>query len=163
MLKNRQYDSESSEDSDHYDDNADDKPEVLEGESLDISIQSVKSTKSRGRKKIPEKWSRVINLRKDDINKLKVYDLAPDLLLSNAMKETKTRGKKPQKCKQYFQPHIYVKQGHSMKVEDNVITEEQLLKYANIASKNRKLLRDLALNASNDLNGNIEDENTDVY
>ena len=48
----------------------------------------------RGRKKIPEQWSRVISIRHDDLKDLKVFDLGPDLTLINAMKVSSTRGKK---------------------------------------------------------------------
>jgi hypothetical protein len=31
-------------------------------------------------------WTRVIDLTNDDLDNLRVYELAPDLLLANAMK-----------------------------------------------------------------------------
>ena len=57
-------------------------------------VGSVSSKSKRGRKRLPEQWSRVINLSKDDLTSLKVYELGPDLLLSNGMKHTLSRGKK---------------------------------------------------------------------
>ena len=59
--------------------------------SLNNSTASVKS--KRGRKKIPDMWTRLISFSDDDLENLRVFELAPDLLLGNAMKETKTRGK----------------------------------------------------------------------
>jgi len=47
-----------------------------------------------------------------------------------------------------------------MCVEDNTLTEDQLMKYGNTVSKNRKYIRDTALNATNE---NIDDEKADVY
>ena len=38
-----------------------------------------KQTK-RGRPACPEKWSRVISIYKDDLTKVKTYDLGPELL-----------------------------------------------------------------------------------
>ena len=57
-------------------------------------VQSVSSKSKRGRPRIQEQWSRVINLSKDDLSALRVFDLAPDLLLSNGMKHTLSRGKR---------------------------------------------------------------------
>ena len=62
-----------------------------EADTPDQSFDSVKS--KRGRKAIPTQWSRVISISKDDLSDLKVYELAPDLLLSNAVTATLTRGK----------------------------------------------------------------------
>jgi hypothetical protein len=53
-------------------------------ESLNNSIQSSTSNK-RGRPEIPKKWTRVISFSQDDLETVKVYDLASDLLLGNAM------------------------------------------------------------------------------
>ena len=60
----------------------------------DDDAQSVTSKSKRGQKKIPEYWSRVVNISKDDLTALKIYELGPDLLLSNGMKYTPSRGKK---------------------------------------------------------------------
>ena len=48
---------------------------------LEPSIES-KSVKKRGRPRIAEQWTGVINLEKDDISKLKIRDLATDLMLA---------------------------------------------------------------------------------
>ena len=67
----------------------------LDDEWEDEDIKSISSKQSkRGRQRIPEMWSRVINLSKDDLSNLRVFELAPDLLLSNGMKHTLSRGKK---------------------------------------------------------------------
>ena len=91
MKKQQEYEDSSSDD--------------LENEELDVvreedresvneSIQSITSLNKRGRRRIPEKWSRVINLSTDDLCNLRVFELAPDLLLGNAMMGTLPRGKK---------------------------------------------------------------------
>ena len=61
----------------------------------------------RGRKAIPDSWSRVISLNQDDLTKLKVYELAPDLLMSGAMKQTITRGKEVKEYAPAFWPETY--------------------------------------------------------
>ena len=68
-----------------------------------------------------------------------MYDLAPDLLLANAMKATATRGKKQTEWKPLFWPEAYVKEGHSMKLEENQLTESQLTKKAKKVTKYRKI------------------------
>ena len=76
----------------------------------DEDIKSVPSKQSkRGRKRLPEMWSRVINLSKDDLTNLKVYELAPDLLMSNGMKHTLSRGKHSKDWKPLFWPDDYAK------------------------------------------------------
>ena len=49
-----------------------------EWEEDDIKSVSSKQSK-RGRKTLPEMWSRVVNLSKDDLSNLRVFELAPDL------------------------------------------------------------------------------------
>ena len=72
-----------------------DQLDQLDDEWEDEDVKSISSKQSkRGRKKIPEQWSRVINLSKDDLSELRVHELAPDLLMSNGMKYTLSRGKK---------------------------------------------------------------------
>lgn len=81
-----------------------------EGISLNESIQSNVSKKTRGRKFIPEQWSRVICLSTDDLSHLRAFELAPDLLMANAMKVDVIRGKKLPDWKPIFWPDHYAKQ-----------------------------------------------------
>ena len=80
---------------DEEDDIANLRKDQEEGkESIDSSNAShigVKKTKDRS--KIPEQWSRVISIRNDNLTKLRVFELGPDLLLADAMKYVPTRGK----------------------------------------------------------------------
>ena len=39
----------------------------------------------RGRRAIPEKWTRVISIHGDDLTALKTYDLGPELLLDASL------------------------------------------------------------------------------
>ena len=45
----------------------------------------VHEPRSRGRPRIPLRWTRMISLYGDDLNKVRCFDLATDLLLDNAM------------------------------------------------------------------------------
>ena len=49
--------------------------------------------KKRGKKKIPDQWSRVISISDDDLENIKIYELIPDMQLSTDAKSTLTRGK----------------------------------------------------------------------
>ena len=77
----------SSQHSDSYDDDElQEFPAPDEGE-VDLQASSISSVKSkpRGRPRIPERWTRVISLKDDDLEGLKVYELATDLLLGAAL------------------------------------------------------------------------------
>ena len=105
-----------------------------------------------GRKRIPEQWSRVICLSTDDLASLRVFELAPDLLLANAMKCTATRGKKQAQWRPIYWPDAYVKEGHDMTVSGNKLSESRLKKLGKRVSQLRKIQRDRAeavLDASN--------------
>ena len=99
-------------------------------ESLNDSIDSAGTKSKRGRKRIPEQWSRVISLQHDDLNKLKTYELAPDLLLANAIRGTPPNSKKKAKWKPFFWPDEFKKTKASLKLADNQLTENQLMQYA---------------------------------
>ena len=146
MIKNnklRAFDDESSDEEE-----LDQVPPEEDKESAHSSITS--GTRTRGRLRIPEQWSRVICLNTDDLDDLKVHLLAPDLLLANAMRSTATRGKAQAQWKPIYWPDIYVKEGHSMKVDENQLDESTLSKLAKKVTKFRKVQRERAVAATND-------------
>ena len=57
---------------------------------LDLSIDSV-SVKKRGRPMITEKWTGVINLEKDDVNRIKMRELSIDLMLAQGIPDPPKR------------------------------------------------------------------------
>ena len=63
-------------------------------------------SKGRGRPRIPESWSRVISIQHDDLEKLRVHELAPDLMMGSALSgiQSKVRGRKwePLFCSKAF-------------------------------------------------------------
>jgi hypothetical protein len=117
--RRRAEESESDDDLYGEDDNREE-----EKESLDLSVDSVKS--KRGRPKIPTQWSRVISISADDLEDVKVYELGPDLLLSKAVTATLSRGRPAKEWKPLFWPEQYAKK-HNMTVAGNTLTEEQLV------------------------------------
>ena len=91
-----------------------------EKESLNNSIQSIGS--KRGRPKVPEMWTRVIDLTNDDLVDLRVYELAPDLLLGNAMKASGRTINLQKVWEPIIWPETYVEDGNSLKVADNQLS-----------------------------------------
>ena len=75
---------QNSDSSDREDKDLIEDQKFLDNQSLDVSVNS-NGSKKRGRRKIPEQWSRVISLSQDDLTNLKVFELAPDLLMGGAM------------------------------------------------------------------------------
>ena len=110
-----------------------------EKESNDASLDSAELGTKRGVKAIPEQWTRVVSIQDDDLDKLRVFELAPDLLLANAMKATKTRGKQLQDWEPVFWPDLYLEEEKSMKVVDNQLSEVELKRLAIKVSKARKI------------------------
>ena len=135
---------ESESDDDLYGED-DDKEE--EKESLDLSIDSVKS--KRGRPKIPTQWSRVISISADDLDDVKVYELAPDLLLSKAVTASLSRGRTAKEWKPLFWPEQYAKK-HNMTVAGNTLTKEQLIQYGQKVTQARSWQRERAAAVNND-------------
>ena len=101
----------------------------------------------------------MISLNTDDLEHLRVFELAPDLKLANAMKSTLARGRQEAQWKPYFWPEDYVKEGHSMKIDDNRLTDAKLAKLAKKVTKFRKIQRERAVDAK----ANFGNDNADAY
>ena len=103
QTKRRQEPATADDLEDDYDGESNsDKHDEEAKQSLNNSINSVKS--KRGRKKIEDQWSRIISISTDDLEQLNVYELAPDMLLSSAVRATLSRGKRLPDWKPLFNP-----------------------------------------------------------
>ena len=61
----------------------------------------------RGRKAIPEKWTRVISVRSDDLTNIKTYELASELLLDSSFDvSSSTRGRTAVWKPLFWPPHF---------------------------------------------------------
>ena len=90
--------------------------ELIQEEGLDLESQSSdedqnqdedKQKTKRGRKKIPEKWTRVISIHSDDLSNVKTYDLGPELLLDASMGDiSHGRGRPPDYKPLFWPPHL---------------------------------------------------------
>ena len=81
--------------------------ERLDQESIE---QEQAQPRGRGAPKIPEMWTRVISFSSDNLDNLKIYPIAPDLLLESGYEKQRRRKGEPQwEChfspKQYLQLH----------------------------------------------------------
>lgn len=111
-----------SEDAEEF--NNEDSQEEEEKGSLDNSLNSIKS--KRGRPKIENQWSRVISISADELEEVKIFELAPDMLLSSAVRATLSRGKKAPEWKPLFNPDDYARTAGDMTVAGNTLPLEQL-------------------------------------
>ena len=57
---------------------------------MDPSVES-QAPKKRGRKRIPEQWTGIINLERDDVSRIKIRDLATDLLFLDGIPDPPRR------------------------------------------------------------------------
>lgn len=71
--------------------------ELIKEEGLDIDSddeddenppEHSEDQPKRGRKKIPERWTRVISIHSDDLNDIRTFELGPELLLDAGMGDT---------------------------------------------------------------------------
>ena len=97
-----------------YDEQDDIVATMKDKEEAKESLDSVKTShqdekKTKGRPKIPEQWSRVISIRTDSLDNIRVFDIGPDLLMADAMKYVPTRGKQLPDIEPIFFPDHYVK------------------------------------------------------
>ena len=87
----------------------------------------------------------MISFSQDDLDQLRVFDLASDLLLGNAMSKIETRGKQAKEWKPLFWPDHFVKDGNDMTLDANQLSDAQMQKYAVKATKDRQIFKDRAL------------------
>ena len=124
-----------SEDAEEF--NNEDSQEEEEKGSLNNSLNSVKSKK--GRPAIPDQWSRVISISADELEEVRVFELAPDMLLSSAVRATLSRGKKAPEWKPLFNPDDYARRPRDMTVAGNTLSVEQLQQYGVRVTAARKV------------------------
>ena len=69
----------------------------LEDQEENVSIDSTQ--KQRGAKKVPEQWTHVVSLIRDNLLKIKTYSVASDLLMlqgnQDLMDQERAKGWKP--------------------------------------------------------------------
>ena len=93
----------------------------------DPSIES-QSQASRGRPRIPEKWTRVMNVDSANLANIKTHAIASDLLLSSGVPKDSSKKKQPAWAP-IFYPKDYVKEHKNIKAQDHELGQEDLMRY----------------------------------
>ena len=89
-------------------------------ENKNEGYRSIDGTKTkRGRKKLPNRWSRVISMSYDDLSNVEAYDLDPDMQLSELATAPMSRGKNQKEFQPLFWPDNYILDDHDMTIAGN--------------------------------------------
>ena len=107
-------------------------------------INSSREVRSRGRPRIPLRWTRMISINGDDLTKVRCFDLATDLLLDNAMDKAPMRRRGEIEWQPLFWPKQFVQQGHDHTLEGNKLSEAKLRTLGKKITKMRTNLRETA-------------------
>ena len=112
--------------------------ELIQEEGLDLDSDSSNNENAdedqpqiskRGRKLIPERWTRIISIHSDDLSKIKTYELAPDLLFDAGMSSISHGRGRPPAYAPLFWPPFIKKQQMNFKTSDNELSSQQLQEY----------------------------------
>ena len=95
-----------------------------EEDGPDPSIPT-QSQQSRGRPRIQEKWTRIINVGTADANRVKTYSVANDLLVSSGL-PTEPSQRVLQPWTPVFCPKQFVKENSRIKVANYELPDERL-------------------------------------
>ena len=89
----------------------------------------------RSRRSIPEKWTRVISLRTDNLESIKTYEIGSEMLLDKSLEvSTSIRGRPPA-WTPLFWPKTIKKEHMEFKTADHELTVDQLQNYGEILTK----------------------------
>ena len=87
----------------------------------------------------------MISIFSDDLTKARVFDLATDLMLDNAMDKAPVKKRNESEWIPLFWPKQYAIKDHDHTLEGNMLTEQKLKKYGKISTNIRTQLRERAL------------------
>ena len=76
---------------------------------------------------------------------MRVFDLASDLMLDNAMDKAPVKKRNESEWKPIFWPKDYVHEDHDHTLEGNTLSEAKMRKYGKLATSIRSQLRQRAL------------------
>ena len=97
--------------------------------------------RSRGRPRIPLRWTRMISVYGDDHSETKCFELATDLLVDNAMDKAPAKKRGETEWKPLFWPKEYTQTEHDHSLEGNKITDTKLRMYGKAVTNMRNQLR----------------------
>ena len=100
--------------------------------------------KSRGRPAIPLSWTRLISVCHDDLGASSIYPIATDKLVAAGLPVVpRTRRQAP--WTPYFWPKDFTRSHKDMTFENYQLSKARMLKYGKLLTKERKKIRDRAL------------------
>ena len=95
----------------------------------------------RGRKKLPDLWTRVVSMSCDNLTNIKGYSIATDLLVNEGIEPPKKR-KNAKEWHPVFMPKMFASEMESMDLEAYALSSNNLKKYSEIVSSIRKIIRE---------------------
>ena len=113
-----------------------------EDENQPINI--VQEPRSRGRPRIPLRWTRMISLYGDDLSKVRCFDLATDLLIDNAMDKAPVHRRGDIEFEPLFWPKHFLKQLNDHTLEGHKLSDTKLRVLGKHVTKMRTKLRETA-------------------
>lgn len=100
--------------------------------------------RSRGRPAVPLCWTRVISVSHDDLTAIRVYPINTDKLVAEGLPVV-PRKRRELPWTPYFFPKDYVQAHKDMTFENYRLSERQLLKHGEHVTKERRKIRERAL------------------
>ena len=116
--------------------------------------KEVKASGRRGRKAIPEKWTKVISVKSDDLSSNRTYELASELLLDSSFGTSESSKGQASIWKPVFWPPHFKKEHKDFSLDGNVQPDADLIKLGEKISAYRSKLKQDACKA-------LQDENLD--
>ena len=123
----------------------DDAP-IVDGEEEGASADSA-SVRGRGRPPVPAQWTKVISLGHDNLEKLRTYDLATDLLMAPSLPGLPTT-RREKHWAPIFSSQMFVKEHKDLTLPNYQLRERRLKALGKQFSECRKSFRDAALEGS---------------
>ena len=115
-----------------------------DGDQIESISNAQEPVTKRGRKRIPESWTRVISVSCDNLTKVKGYCIATDLLVNDGI-EPPIKRKNAKQWNAIFWPKQFVTDNEDLELDNYRLSEKKLRKYGELVSASRKSLRESAL------------------
>ena len=117
-----------------------DPKERHDQESLE---EEKKEETKRGARRIPEMWTRIISFSTDNLQDLKIFPMATDLLVKEGYPKTRKRKGEPDwEC--FFSPKMYLELHPEPDLDRMRLTQDRLRRYGEQVSKIRGWIIDRA-------------------
>ena len=126
-----------------------------EVEHAATNTQDLAETKTSRR--LPELWTRVISINVDDLERVRTYPIATDLLVADGI-ELGQRDAGQQPWAPLFSPRGFAEQYPDATLDQYRFTPERLRQYGVQVSQMRRRLRDLACHCDDKLQANMPEE-----